>query len=138
MARGRSWGFDREQALEQAMLLFWERGYGGASYKTLLSAMAVPHPQSLIAAFGPKAKLFEAVLTRYWEHSLRPVLVSLETEEPIAALDALLDRTARLFTVASWLPRAFAYRKPQTPWRTQQGPALIGTASRVAAHQPFG
>lgn len=47
------------------MLLFWECGYGGASYKALLSTMAVIHPQSLIAAFGSKAKLFEAVLTAY-------------------------------------------------------------------------
>lgn len=101
MARGRSWGFDREQALEQAMLLFWERGYSGASYKALLSAMAVPHPQSLIAAFGPKAKLFEAVLAAYWEHRLGPVLACLDADDPVAAFDGLLDRAARLYAAAS-------------------------------------
>ncbi len=51
MARGRSWGFVRGQALSQAMLLFWKHGYSGASHKALLSAMAVTHRQSLIAAF---------------------------------------------------------------------------------------
>ncbi|MCJ2079291.1 hypothetical protein MKK68_27285 [Methylobacterium sp. E-016] len=98
MPRGRAWGFEREQALSQAILLFWERGYGGASYKALLSVMGVPHPQSLIAAFGSKAKLFEAALAQYWEHRLGPVLACLDADEPIAAFDGLLDRAARLYT----------------------------------------
>ncbi|WP_052083586.1 TetR/AcrR family transcriptional regulator [Methylobacterium oryzae] len=101
MARGRSWGFDRERALEQAMMLFWERGYGGASYTTLLSAMAVPHPNSLVAAFGPKAKLFEAALAAYWERRLEPVLACLDADDPVAAFDGLLDRAAHLYTAAS-------------------------------------
>ena len=101
MARGRAWGFDREQALSQAMLLFWERGYSGASYKALLSAMSVPHPQSLIAAFGSKAKLFEAALTRYWELHFGPVLACLDADDPIPAFDGLLDEAARLYTAAS-------------------------------------
>ena len=44
MARERSRGFDRDQALEQAMLLFRERGYVSALYKALPSAMGMPRP----------------------------------------------------------------------------------------------
>ena len=83
------------------MLLFWERGYGGASYTTLMSAMAVPHPNSLVAAFGPKAKLFEAALAMYLERRLGPVLACLDADHPVAAFDGLLDRAARLYAAAS-------------------------------------
>jgi TetR/AcrR family transcriptional regulator, transcriptional repressor for nem operon len=101
MARGRPSGFDREQALEQAMLLFWQHGYGGASYKALLPAMAIRHPQSLVLTFGSKAKLFEEALGMYWERRLGPVLACLEADDPVAAFDGLLDRAARLYAAAS-------------------------------------
>lgn len=60
--------------------------------------MGVPHPQSLIAAFGSKAKLFQAALTRYGEHRLGPVLACLDADDPLEAFDGLLDRAARLYT----------------------------------------
>lgn len=77
------------------MLLFWGRNYGSASYQALLSAMGVPRPQSLIAAFGSKAKLFATALGRYWDHRLAPVLACLGADEPIAAFVGLLKRRVR-------------------------------------------
>jgi AcrR family transcriptional regulator len=61
---GRPRGFDPEQALDQAMHVFWERGYEGASLHDLTAAMGI-QPASLYKAFGNKQKLFEQALARY-------------------------------------------------------------------------
>ena len=62
--RGRPVSFDREQVLNAAVLVFWERGYEGASMDALTEAMGINKP-SLYAAFGNKRKLFEAAIDRY-------------------------------------------------------------------------
>jgi AcrR family transcriptional regulator len=59
--RGRPRSFDREQALEQAMEVFWRKGYDATSISDLTEAMGI-NPPSLYAAFGDKEKLYlEAV-----------------------------------------------------------------------------
>lgn len=63
---GRPRAFDREQALQQAMDVFWRYGYEGASLAELTRAMGI-NPPSLYAAFGNKEGLFRAVLDRYGE-----------------------------------------------------------------------
>jgi AcrR family transcriptional regulator len=62
--RGRPRGFDAEAALEQAMRVFWERGYEAASMDELTAAMGI-NPSSLYGAFGGKEQLFERALDRY-------------------------------------------------------------------------
>ena len=62
--RGRPRTFDKEAALEQAMRVFWVRGYEGASMADLTRAMKINRP-SLYAAFGNKEALFHCVLERY-------------------------------------------------------------------------
>jgi AcrR family transcriptional regulator len=61
---GRPRGFDPEQALDQAMHVFWEKGYDGASLRDLTTAMGI-EPASLYKAFGNKQTLFEQALARY-------------------------------------------------------------------------
>ncbi|GAA2084403.1 TetR/AcrR family transcriptional regulator [Streptomyces albiaxialis] len=63
---GRPRGFDAEQALEKAMLVFWEHGYEGASLSRLTGAMAIS-TTSMYAAFGSKEDLFRKALERYTE-----------------------------------------------------------------------
>jgi len=68
--KGRPRAFDRTKALEQALEVFWRRGYEPASISELCVAMEI-NPPSLYAAFGSKMQLFmEAVSyyeTTYWD-----------------------------------------------------------------------
>ncbi|MFE6286443.1 TetR/AcrR family transcriptional regulator [Streptomyces sp. NPDC057877] len=63
---GRPRGFDADEALERAMLVFWEHGYEGASLASLTDAMGIS-TTSMYAAFGNKEELFRKVLERYTE-----------------------------------------------------------------------
>ncbi|HSX63504.1 MAG TPA: helix-turn-helix domain-containing protein, partial [Pseudoxanthomonas sp.] len=63
-ARGRPRAFDRDAALRAAMLVFWQRGYEGASLGALTEAMGINRP-SLYAAFGDKEALFREAVALY-------------------------------------------------------------------------
>ncbi|SHF68237.1 transcriptional regulator, TetR family [Kaistia soli DSM 19436] len=88
-ARGRPRGFDRDAALEQAMDVFWARGYAGASIAELTEAMGI-NPPSLYAAFGSKEQLFKEAVRLYAETDDACTLEMLEgdlsTRESIAAM----------------------------------------------------
>ena len=63
---GRPRGFNVDEALERALLVFWEHGYEGASLTDLTSAMGITRT-SMYAAFGNKEELFRKALQRYTE-----------------------------------------------------------------------
>ncbi len=62
--RGRPRAFDREAALEQAMRVFWTKGFEAASINDLREAMGIGSP-SLYAAFGSKEELFSEAVRYY-------------------------------------------------------------------------
>src|ERR1700749_3660752 len=62
--RGRPRAFDRDEALDRAMHLFWRRGYEATSVSDLTEAMGIT-PPSLYAAFGDKKRLFLETVDRY-------------------------------------------------------------------------
>ncbi|WP_224387664.1 TetR/AcrR family transcriptional regulator [Pseudonocardia sp. ICBG1293] len=64
--RGRPRGFDADEALERAIVVFWERGYDGASLTDLTEAMGIAR-KSMYAAFGNKEDLFLRAVARYAE-----------------------------------------------------------------------
>ena len=61
---GRPLSFDRDAALEQAMLVFWRHGYETSSISDLTRAMGITAP-SLYAAFGDKKQIFLQAVRRY-------------------------------------------------------------------------
>ena len=56
--------FDEEKALDEALLLFWEKGYRATTLSDLTAKMGIQRP-SLYSAFGDKEELFEAALRKY-------------------------------------------------------------------------
>lgn len=81
---GRPRTFDRDQAVEQAMHLFWEHGYDATSLSQLKAGLGggISAP-SFYAAFGSKDALFQECVQRYlatyaqvteclWDDSLPP------------------------------------------------------------------
>ena len=62
--RGRPRGFDRDEALDRAMRLFWERGYEATSVSELTEAMDIT-PPTLYTFFGDKRRLFLEAVDRY-------------------------------------------------------------------------
>src|SRR5580658_5194846 len=63
---GRPRAFDRDEALEAAMLLFWRKGFAAASMNDLCDAMGLRSP-SLYAAFGSKEALYLEAVGHYVE-----------------------------------------------------------------------
>lgn len=61
----RSCGFDREQKLEQAMQLFWEKGFANTSVADLVAQLGI-NRFSLYNSFGDKQALYEAALQHYF------------------------------------------------------------------------
>jgi TetR/AcrR family transcriptional regulator, copper-responsive repressor len=94
--RGRPRSFDRDKALERAMLVFWRQGYEATSVNDLTRAMRI-NPPSLYAAFGDKEHLYLEALERYQQSRLESVTKWLE-EEPTAkaAVARLLAEAAGL------------------------------------------
>ncbi|WP_327088912.1 TetR/AcrR family transcriptional regulator [Nonomuraea sp. NBC_01738] len=62
--RGRPRSFDRAVALDQALRLFWSKGYEATSINDLTTAMEIGAP-SLYAAFGDKKALFDEAVESY-------------------------------------------------------------------------
>lgn len=63
-ARGRPKNFDRAAVLQNAMKLFWERGYEGASFDDLTAAMGIS-PSSFYNTFGSKERLYQEATEAY-------------------------------------------------------------------------
>jgi AcrR family transcriptional regulator len=94
---GRPRGFDAEEALERAMLVFWEHGYEGTSTACLTSAMGIS-TTSMYAAFGNKEKLFRKVLERYTEGPSAYVTQALEEPTALGVASAVLAGAIRTTT----------------------------------------
>jgi TetR/AcrR family transcriptional repressor of nem operon len=88
MARPRE--FDIDQALEQAMRVFWERGYQGTSIGDLMEAAAV-QKQSLYCAFGDKHSFFVRSLQLYRTQVLATIkMIVHKTDSPIDAVGRVM------------------------------------------------
>jgi TetR/AcrR family transcriptional regulator, transcriptional repressor for nem operon len=71
---GRPRNFDEEQVLDQAMFLFWKKGYEATGVADLEQATGLGR-QSLYGAFGDKRALFLRIVDRYFERIIKPYVV---------------------------------------------------------------
>lgn len=90
--------FDKHAVLDEAMQLFWERGFHATSIQDLVDHLGV-NRQSLYDTYGGKDQLFMAALERYREIQGAPMRRMLERDAPVRevlrdffrnALDSLL------------------------------------------------
>ena len=82
MARPRK--FDRSEALEEAMLVFWQKGYEATFLDDLTDAMGINRP-SLYNAFGDKHTLYMEALARYRELYSGKMLAALKRAPTVKA-----------------------------------------------------
>lgn len=96
--RGRPRAFDRADALQKAMLLFWEKGFQGAAMSELTAAMGINAP-SLYACFGSKEALYREAMALY-EAGDGAELAAAIAAAPTAreAIGTYLMRSAALFS----------------------------------------
>jgi AcrR family transcriptional regulator len=100
---GRPISFDRDAALEAAMLVFWNRGYEGASMADLTQAMGL-NPSSIYAAFGDKHALFSLAVKRYMETRAEYATKALEEPTLEKVVRALFDNTVAFLTAPGHPP----------------------------------
>lgn len=117
-SRGRPKVFDREDALEKAMALFWQHGYEGTSLSHLVAATGAKAP-TLYAEFTNKEGLFRAVLEHYIARYSRQYQSCLfETPGSVTdVLEAFLTTVAKCYTAEG----------------TPSGCFIVSTASGLAA-----
>ena len=86
--RGRPRVYDPDQALQQALEVFWKTGYAGTSLDDLAAATGMNRP-SLYAGFGDKRSIYMKALTLYWESAAVGVRAALAADQSLA--DALMQ-----------------------------------------------
>jgi TetR/AcrR family transcriptional repressor of nem operon len=82
--------FDREQVIDKATNLYWEKGFHATSMRNLQDVIDM-RPGSIYATFGSKEGLFKEALARYTQAGIDQLaLSSAEASSPIVALKAFM------------------------------------------------
>ncbi len=88
MNAGRKRTFEKDEALDKAMRVFWENGYSGTSLTDLTTELGINKP-SLYAAFGNKEKLFQASIEHYMTEYGMPRLQNLDKNSDVPVKEKL-------------------------------------------------
>jgi AcrR family transcriptional regulator len=97
--RGRPVVFDRGVALQEAMKLFWERGYEGTSFDELIAAMGIS-ASSFYNSFGSKEALYCEATRTYleWAGQWFFAILNDPSTDTKSAFARLFEATAEEFT----------------------------------------
>ena len=97
MARGRPRKFDEDQALTDAMTLFWEKGFSATSLDDLAVAMNMNRP-SIYNAFGNKETIYRRSLERFCGQLDQGLQATLGSGKPLTAgLYAFFDQAIEVY-----------------------------------------
>ncbi|MBO2455033.1 TetR/AcrR family transcriptional regulator [Actinomadura barringtoniae] len=117
---GRPKQFDPELAVEQAMQVFWRKGYASTTPQDLIDALGIGKG-SLYNAFGSKHALFERALKRYRE----------------SQADALAELLARPGPVKERLRTTLAFiAEMNLGDPDRRGCLAVNTAAELASSDP--
>lgn len=96
---GRPLEFDRDKAIDQAVVAFWKHGYDATSISLLREVMGGISSASFYGAFHSKEALFKVIIDRYQE-TLGKTLAPLTDPSlpPRQAVEKALLRSARMQT----------------------------------------
>ncbi|MBF2716906.1 TetR/AcrR family transcriptional regulator [Agrobacterium vitis] len=96
--RGRPRSFDRTQALDRALMAFWQNGFEATSMHNLVEAMQINSP-SIYAAFGSKEALFAETIDYYREAYASELLQALnDAADAASGIEAMFAAAIELFT----------------------------------------
>lgn len=84
---GRTRSFDKQEAIEQALRLFWQVGYERASLEDLLKCMGIKN-SSFYQAFGSKEKLFLEVV-QYYRQNIGSLRLAILADDNLSTRECL-------------------------------------------------
>lgn len=88
--------FDHQHALDQLLVLFWRKGYDGATQEEMLTATGLSS-STLFRSFGNKADILQAVLASYGAHA-SALFAPLER-----GVDGVADLRSFFDSIEDWL-----------------------------------
>ena len=92
---GRPAGYDHDDALEQAMRLFWDQGYTHTSIDDLVRVTGASRG-SLYQTWGDKRGILLAAIERYGDQVLEQLVEALESGDPLEQIHAVFWALADL------------------------------------------
>ncbi len=87
--KGRPREFLSDKAIDAAMMVFWQKGYDGASLPDLTRAMKI-NKSSLYACFGSKENLFEQAIERYSQQTDKKIREILAQKDIQSVIEKIL------------------------------------------------
>jgi AcrR family transcriptional regulator len=94
---GRPRGFDVDEALDAALVVFWRQGYEGTTLTDLASAMGINRP-ALYSAFKGKKELFVRAIDRYYAVDAARTFLVLQEPTAWAVTEQYLLRSIEQLT----------------------------------------
>ena len=144
---GRPREFDRDLALQQAMLAFWQHGYEGTSMADLVAATGLASAR-LYAAFGSKEALFREAVERYEAGDGGFAEAALQSADVREAVEKMLQDAVATYTrrgrpqgcmVVTAAANYAADNEPVMRWLTSHRKARTQSIiDRIAAAQRSG
>jgi len=98
---GRPKDYDRDEVLEKAVAVFWQKGFKACSMADIVKATGL-NTASLYKEFGDKDGLFEEALDRYRQQRLSPRLQILLDEPNLKGVEAFLQDVVNSVTLENY------------------------------------